>query len=31
MKLLSSFQLETLLAYFSVATMQATSYRIFCI
>jgi len=29
MKLLSSFQLVTLLAYFSVATVQATSYRIF--
>jgi len=29
MKLLSSFQLATLLAYFSIASMQATSHRIF--
>jgi len=29
MKLLSSFQLATLLAYFSIATVQATSHRIF--
>jgi len=30
-KLLNTFQLATLLAYFSIATVQATSHRIFCI
>jgi len=28
MKLLSSFQLATILTYFSIATVQATSHRI---
>jgi len=31
MKLLSSFQFVTLVAYFSIATVQATSHRIFCV